>query len=80
MKSKVLSFLVIFTFVFAACGPAATPAPAATEKPVEAAASPEVQTEADETDECLACHTDKDRLVATAKPVEAAESESKGVG
>jgi hypothetical protein len=31
-------------------------------------------------DDCLACHSDKDQLVSTAKPEEVVEEESKGVG
>lgn len=43
----------------------------ATQEPVQVA----------ETNECLNCHADKERLIATADPVEEiAESESKGVG
>jgi hypothetical protein len=33
-----------------------------------------------ENNECLKCHSDKDRLIETAKPEEPVESESKGVG
>jgi hypothetical protein len=79
VKSKLLSFLIIIAFVLSACTPAATTTPAATENPVEAETSPEVQA-VNGTDECLACHTDKERLIDTAAPVVEVEAESKGVG
>lgn len=79
MKSKILSTLIVAFFLLSACAPAGTPSPTATaeEKPVGTEAVAEVQPEADE---CVACHTDKERLIETAAPVVEAEGESKGVG
>ncbi|NWG06692.1 MAG: hypothetical protein HXY35_08420 [Chloroflexi bacterium] len=80
MNSKLLSILIVTAFLLFACGTRQTtaiPSPIETEMPVETEAVAEVQPEADE---CVACHTDQQRLIDTAKPEEAAESESKGVG
>ena len=79
MKSKLLSTLIVVFFLLSACAPAEPPSPtaAAEEKPVGTEAVAEVQPE---TDECVACHTDKERLIDTAAPEVDTEGESKGVG
>jgi len=78
VKSKIPSILIVFFFLLSACVPAETPSPtAAAEKPVETEAVAEVLPEKDE---CVTCHTDKQRLIDTAKPVVEEESESSGVG
>lgn len=80
MKKKWFSgmLMLLGLFLFSACAATSTEAPSATE---EAVGTEAVATSAPEAGECLACHTDKQRLIDTAAPVvEAAESESKGVG
>jgi hypothetical protein len=85
--------LVLATLYLTGCQPsgmsaslANVAAPILEENPSSAASSAEVATEpAGEgqpiLDECTSCHSDKDRLIETAEPVvEAAESESSGVG
>jgi uncharacterized lipoprotein YajG len=73
--------MTVALFVLAAC---------ATKPPTEAAIETEPTATAEETpeavvsaipdNECLNCHTDKQRLIDTAAPVVEAEGESKGVG
>jgi hypothetical protein len=80
VKSKLLGILFVIAFLLSACAPAPT-SPSATENVVETATSSEVPSEAGVADqECVACHTDKDKLIDTAAPVVEAEGESKGVG
>ncbi len=78
MKTKTIGFLLTGVFLVAACATAKVESPTATIMPAKTAVVPESTHEAAR--ECLACHTDKQRLIDTARPVEVAESESKGVG
>ncbi|MBI5841508.1 MAG: hypothetical protein HZB19_15555 [Chloroflexi bacterium] len=77
-KTRTASLLVLILFALSACASKSpADAPAKTDTPaIEAAEA----TAAPVNDECLICHTDKQRLIDTAKPEVAAESESKGVG
>lgn len=79
VKLKISSALIVAAFLLSACGTADNPSPMVTaeQEVVETEAVVEVQPE---TDECVACHTDKQRLIDTAMPEVEAEAESKGVG
>ena len=80
-KFRIVVLIVVALFALTACQTqspteAATPTNESTAEgdvEVVALAEPAVN-------ECLNCHTDKQRLIDTGKPVVAAESESKGVG
>ncbi len=69
-------FLLCLILALIFFGISAAPAPPLDE-PVEAPASVEP---GDDIDQCLACHSDKDTLISTAKAEEAVESENEGEG
>lgn len=79
MKSTLLSTLTLVALFISACAPTTSLSPSSTEaeQAIEAEAVAEVQPDASE---CIACHTDKERLIDTAAPVVETEGESKGVG
>ncbi len=76
-KLKNIAFLIFALVVLSSC---------TTKSPTPTAVVPESPTAeatvivAPVTNECLNCHTEKQRLIDTAKPVVVAEAESKGVG
>ncbi len=80
--ARLLHFLLLVSFILGACAPAAIPE---TPAPVEPTDVPDTPTAAPTAspkyvDECLACHTDQEKLTLLAVPEVAHEAESKGVG
>ncbi len=69
-------FLLCLILALILSGISAAPAPPLDE-PVE---SPAAVESGEEIDQCLACHSDKDTLINTAKAEEAVESENEGEG
>ena len=82
MREKRSFLLLVFMLLLAGCQ-TATPEPIPTNTmipptpTVEPTATVEVILEVDY---CVDCHTDKDQLISTGKPVVEAEAESSGVG
>jgi len=78
---KKITFVLAFMLLFLAGCQAATPEPVPTNTavPPTPTVEPTVEVIVEE-DYCVSCHTDKERLISVAKPVEEKESESSGVG
>jgi hypothetical protein len=87
---RLLGIFIIVTMLLSSCSPVdaivggddAGLQPAAVEPVISAETDSSLATPEDvQINECLNCHSDQERLIATADPVaEIAETESKGVG
>jgi hypothetical protein len=77
---RVWLILQIFLLLFLAGCQTATPEPIPTSIAIPPTPTVEPTEVAVEVDYCVSCHTDKEQLISTAKPVEVVEKESSGVG
>ena len=75
-----LKNIVFLTFVLVVLSSCTTQSPTPTVAVTESPPAEATATAAPVANECLNCHTEKQRLIDTAKPVVVAEAESKGVG
>ncbi|GAP09193.1 hypothetical protein BECAL_00333 [Bellilinea caldifistulae] len=76
-----LGLLAGFLILLAGCARATQPAPTATsEVPARPTAPAATATSQPQVNYCVECHTDKDRLIQTAKPEEEVIEESEGAG
>ncbi|MBT3336566.1 MAG: hypothetical protein HN855_01155 [Anaerolineae bacterium] len=86
-KTKYLLFTLLLFIFFAGCSPTITEQETPVQEPIEEATlvptlppPPTPTSEPEIVSYCLDCHTDKERLISTAKPEEEIISENKGEG
>ncbi len=80
---SIIIFVSLGLLFMGGCNAKGVEEPIPTEAAIEATSTVVAEVPIDmDTDTCVECHTDKDRLIETAAPVEeeAAEEESEGVG
>jgi uncharacterized lipoprotein YmbA len=85
MRKFVYKLMVLVVLLLTGCGgatpePVATTAPLPTSEPTQVATVDPTAEPTQVVDYCVGCHTDREQLVATAKPEEEVEAESSGVG
>jgi hypothetical protein len=92
VTKKPLLFIVVLTILLSACARTENPTQSPTLEPITRAEPVSVQPTATAfkpviptptlppVNQCLTCHTDKQRLIDTAKPEEVVEKESTGTG
>jgi hypothetical protein len=78
--TRILPLTLLLTLTVWACAPTPQQTQIPTDIPTEAPVPVKMDFQIVESDQCAACHTDKQRLIDTAKPEEVVEAESSGAG